>query len=216
MSFIKFLRGIGDRLGILESVSSSAATPTARIQTRIVTLRELAIEIKSAEVRALADSPAELAIPFEKIFETAGISSNSEDWTIDRLKRLIASEPLKNKPREEVQRAVLDRLHSEGVSAEKIVKDAIARDQALDSFETYASGKMQSRMDTCKRRLLEIESQMKDLQEESARLGEKLKMDEKSWREWKVHKRAQERELAFITSFIIDHPVISTAEEDAG
>ncbi len=215
MSFFKFLEGVGDRLGILETGSNPGATPHVRIQTRVVTLKELMIEIKSGEVRALADSPAELTVPFETIFETAGISSDPKEWTIDRLKQLIASELFQNKSREEVRRAVLDLLNAEGVPVEKVVKDAIARDQALDSFETHARKKMQERVDACKRRLLEIESQIKDFQQERAGLEERLKADEERWREWKKQKRACERELASAASYIVDHPVITT-DDDAG
>jgi hypothetical protein len=63
--------------------------------------------------------------------------------------------------------------------------------------------------------MLEIESQVKHLQEEKSRLEEKLKADEVKWREWKENKRACERELASAVSYIIDHPVI-TEDDDAG
>jgi len=215
MGFVKFLEGIGDRLGILEAVCRSDTTEPARIQTRIVTLRELASEINAGEVRDLADSPAELAIPFETIFETAGISSNPADWTIDKLKQVVTSEPLKSKPREEIQRAVLDLLNAEGIPVERIVKDAMARDQALDSFENCVRQKMQDRRGTRNKKLLEIESQIKDLQEECAGLREKLETDEERWREWRKQKRTRERELASIASYIVDHPVITTDDEDA-
>ena len=212
MSIFKFLQGVGDKLGILETAPGS--TVPQRIQTRIVTLQELTIEIKSAEVQALAVSPVELAIPFEKIFETAGISSNPEEWTIDRLKQVVSSESFKDKPLEEVRKSVLGMLKAEGVPAEKIVKDAMARDHALDSFEAGMGEKMLDRANACKQRLLEIETQIKDLREESARLEEKLKTDEEQWREWRKNKRARERELASIASYIVDHPVITTDDED--
>jgi hypothetical protein len=213
MSFVKFLQGIGDRLGILETISVSSPTEAVRIQTRIVTLQELAGEIRSGEVCALADSPAELGISFDEIFKTAGIASNPENWTIDRLKRLIAGAPFKNLAHEEIQKKVLDLLSSEGVSAEVIVKDAMARDQALDSFEACVSEKMRERREAYKKRSLEIELQINDLQAERARLGEQMERDEAAWREWKKLKRAHERELASLASYIIDHPVITTDDD---
>jgi hypothetical protein len=213
MSFVKFLQGIGDRLGILETISVSSPTEAVRIQTRIVTLQELAGEIRSGEVCALADSPAELGISFDEIFKTAGIASNPENWTIDRLKRLIAGAPFKNLAHEEIQKKVLDLLSSEGVSAEVIVKDAMARDQALDSFEACVSEKMRERREAYKKRSLEIELQINDLQAERAKLGEQMERDEAAWREWKKLKRAHERELASLASYIIDHPVITTDDD---
>jgi hypothetical protein len=214
MSFFKFLQGIGDRLGILEEASGSEATLEIRIQTRTVTLQELAIEIRSREVCALAETPSELSVPFEKIFETAGIVSNPEDWTIERLRQWIASEPLAGKPRDEVQKTILHQLSSQGVPIETIIKDAIARDQALDSFEACTSKKMKDRKDACRKRILEIDAQIKDLQKESLQLEDNLKADDKTWQEWKKRKRAQERDLATAASYIVDHPVITTDDED--
>jgi len=213
MTFFKLLQGIGDRLGILETTSNPESAPVSRIQTRSVSLRELASEIRSIEVRDLADGPAELMIPFEKIFEAAGISSKPENWTIDRLKGVVENESCKQKPREEVQRRVLELLASEGVSTETLIKDAIARDQALDSFQSRADEKMHERRQSCKNRLLEIEQQIKDLEAERGTLEESLKAEEDKWREWKKKKRANERELASLTSYIVDHPVITMDEE---
>jgi hypothetical protein len=214
MSFVKFLQGIGDRLGILERVEVPGTPPTARIQTRSISLRELASAIKSDEIRTLADSPTELSVPFEKIYETAGISSNPQDWTIERLKQVLSGESLKNKPREEVQKSVLDLLNSEGVPVEKIVKDAVARDQALDSFETFVREKMQIRMETCKNRKMELESRIRDLQEENRALEKALKADEEKWREWRMQKRAREQELATLVGCVVDHIVITLDNED--
>jgi hypothetical protein len=215
MSFVEFLQGIGDRLGILEAVSSADAGQEIIIRTRIVTLQELASEIKCEEVHALADSPAELSIPFEKIYETAGISSNPKDWTIERLRQWIASEPFKNNAREEIQKAILNHLSSDGVPIETIVKDAIARDQALDSFEACIKEKMKHRRELCGRKMSEIEAQIKALQEQSLRLADKLEDDEKKWLEWRKQKRARERDLASVASYIVDHPIITTDDENA-
>jgi hypothetical protein len=216
MSFFKFLQGIGDRLGILEAAAGSDTTLEIRIQTRTVTLRELACEIKSREVCALAETPSELSIPFDKIYETAGIVSNPEDWTIERLRQWVASKPLAGKPREEVQKTILHQLSSQGVPIETIIKDAMARDQALDAFEGCISEKMKDRRDAGKKRILEIEAQIKDLQKESLQLEGKLGDDEKTWQEWRKRKRAQERDLASLASYIVDHPVITTDDEDLG
>jgi hypothetical protein len=215
MSFVEFLQGIGDRLGILEAVSSADAGQEIIIRTRIVTIQELTSEIKCEEVHALADSPAELSIPFEKIYETAGISSNPKDWTIERLRQWIASEPFKNSAREEIQKAILNHLSSDGVPIETIVKDAIARDQALDSFEARIKEKMKHRRELCGRKMSEIEAQIKALQEQSLRLADTLEDDEKKWLEWRKQKRARERELASVASYIVDHPIITTDDENS-
>jgi len=129
------------------------------------------------------------------------------------LKGVVENESCKQKPREEVQRRVLELLASEGVSTEMLIKDAIARDQALDSFQSRADEKMHERRQSCKNRLLEIEQQIKDLEAERGTLEESLKAEEDKWREWKKKKRANERELASLASYIVDRPVITMDEE---
>jgi hypothetical protein len=214
MSFLKYIQGIGNRLRILEAVADPAAVPESRIQTRTVNLKELECEIGYREVHELVESPAELSIPFEKIFETAGICSKPEDWTIERLRQWIASGPLADKPREEAQKTILNQLGAEGAPIESIIKDAVARDQALDSFEASMSAKMKDRRDSYGKRKIEIEAQIKDLQQESVQLDDRMGSDEKAWQEWRKQKRALERDLAFIASYIVDHPVITTDDEN--
>jgi hypothetical protein len=214
MTFLKLLQGIGDRLGILESVANQESTPATRIQTKIVSLQELACEIRAVEVQALADSSAELALPFEKIYEAAGISLNPEAWTLDRLKQVIQREMDPEKTRAEVQKAVLDLLQSEGISAEILVKDAMARDRALDAFEVSVRAKLNDRDQAGKKRLLEIENQIQELRDESARISESLKADEEIWHQWRKDKRAQERELASIAGYLVDHQVVTIDEEE--
>jgi hypothetical protein len=214
MSFVKLLQGIGDRLGILEAVAISAPQPSKSIQTRSVSLKELTCEIESREIRALADAPAELATPFEKIFEAAGISNNPQDWTIERLKQIVEREDLKSKSREEAQRAVLSLLNAEGAQTENIVRDAIARDKALDSYETFVAEKMAARREACRRRRLEIESKIRGLQEECKILESALESDESKWLQWRKQKRTTEKELATILSYVVDHSVITLNEKD--
>jgi hypothetical protein len=214
MSLMKLLRGIGDRLGILETVSAPDSPATARIRTRSVSLRELTGEIQSGAVESLAKSPSELEVPFEKIFESAGITANSQHWTADRLKLVIEGEHFGDKPREEVQKAVLERLRSEGIAAEVIVKDAMMRDRAMDAYEVAAREKMLARTESCKTRLAAAESRIRELQEECRAMEEAMKNDEARWSAWKKHKRAKERELASILSYIVDHQVITSDEQD--
>lgn len=212
MSFVRLLQGIGDRLGILETAPDPGKAKAERIQTRSVSLRELASEIKSGAVRSLADAPSELAVPFEKIYEAAGIPADSKSWTVDTLKGVIAGDRYRGKSREEVQKSVLALLNSEGISAEAIVKDAMARDAALDAYETFVRDKMQTRMKTCKARILEVETRIRDMQEERKSLENALKGDEEKWREWKKNKSATERELASLVGYVVDHRVITSEE----
>ena len=214
MSFLDLLQDLGDRLGILETAAQSAAQPAAKIQTRTVTLAELSTEIRSEEVQALADLPAELTVPFQKIFETAGIQPPANGWNVDRLKQFLLTDAFKNKDRGVVQTAILNILKLENALVEDVVKDAMARDKALDSFETFARKKMEDRMAARERKVAEVESQIQVLQSELSELKAKREADEAKWREWRRQKRAQERELAWAVGYLIDRQVITTDDEE--
>jgi hypothetical protein len=212
MSFLKFLQGIGDRLGILEAVETPGTNPSRIIQTRTVTLAELSSEIQSTGVQALADSPAELQIPFDKIFEAANIPS-SENCTIEAIKQFVSSEPLKSQPKEKIQAALLEKLKADNARVEDIVKNAIARDQALDSFEDSAREKIQARNEAKKAKIQGMESKIRDLQKQISHLGETTRSDEEKWIAWIKRKRFYEKELALVVSFMVDHPVITTDDD---
>lgn len=213
MGFLKFLRGIGDRIGILETVCEPGQERVTVIRTRTVTLRELEVEVRSPEVRALAESPSEIAVPMEKIFETAGIAPNPRGWSVDKLIELTQSEAVRGKPKEEARRAVLEAISAAGVAAEDIVKDAMARDRALDAFEESGALKLREHAAAGERKLREIEARIEALRDESARLREKLKEDEKAWNEWRRGKRAYEKEMAAAVSYVVDKPSITTDEQ---
>lgn len=212
---MELLESLGDRLGILEKTVGNASPSGSKIQTRSVTLEELKSEIRSEEVQALADLPAELAVPFDKIMETAGIGPGAHGWTIERLKTLLLTEEFKNLKREEAQKRILGVLSSEKVSTEDLVRDAVARDRAIDAFERTARLKMENRMAARERQIAEIETKITELQKEIARLKEHASADQAKWREWRVRKRALEKELAWSVGYLIEGHVITTDDDDA-
>ncbi len=213
MSLFELLQSLGGRLGILEMSHGQLPQVPARIQTRSVTLAELCTEVRAEEVRALADQPAELSIPFAQIFETAGVKAEPHGWTIERLIEMLRSVDFKNQPKESVQKKVLEVLHSENVATEVIVKDAMARDRVLDSFEVHVRKKMEDRRAALERRAAEIEETLKNLQEERSELDRKKKTDEEKWAEWRRQKKAHEQDMASALSHIIDKSIISISDE---
>jgi len=214
MTLMEFFESLGGRLGILEKATQSSPRSAVKIQTRKVTLSELTAEIRAEEVRTLADAPAELSVPFEKIFETAGIAPAQHGWTIERLRQLLLTDAFKNLEREAAQKRILDVLNTEGVAVEDVIKDAVARDTALDAFEAFARRKAEDRMTTRERRAAELESKIDELKNERDLLKSQAKSDQEKWSDWRKRKRAQERDLAWTVGYLIDRPVITTDDGD--
>lgn len=216
MSLLDLLQSVGDRLGIIEKeVPRPASETRPKIRTRVVTLADLKSEIRTDEVRALADTPAELAVPFEKIFETAGLPSTPSGWNIERLGKLLGTAPFRDRPRETVQKMILEILASEKVDVEDLVKDAVSRDQALDAFEKSVERKMADRIAVNEHELAMTKARIEDLRKESARLEGLIGADTEKWREWRRKKRSHEMDLARAVSYLIDRDVITTGAEDA-
>jgi hypothetical protein len=210
MSFFDFLQTMGGRLGILEASPKTMLGEPSKIVTRTVTLEELKTQIRSEEVRTLADLPAELTVPFEKIFETAGVRPAAQGWNVARLKAFLQTAPHPDKERDAVQKALLEALSTDQIRPEDLVKEAMAQDQALDAFEAFVNKKVADHMVLAQHQMAEIEARIQAQQAERTRLAERLRQDQEKLREWRRNKRAYERELAATIGYLTDRPVIST------
>jgi hypothetical protein len=214
MGLFDQLQNLGRRLKIIEPGPAKSGRQVVKIPTRSVTLNELAGEVKSGDVQALADMPVELSMEFEKVFQAGGIKSGPSGWTIERLTQLLRTDSFKNLDRAAVQKALLAKLAEEKIPAEELVKDAVARDQALDAFEKLAGEKLGLRHAARDRKITEKESQIKVLQEECRRLKDEDKSDDQNWKKWRRKKSDYEKELAWAVGYLLEKPVISV--EDVG
>jgi hypothetical protein len=213
MRLLERLQALGDRLGILEKAEKLVVHEPETIRTRTITLAELMTEIRAEEVHALAERPAELSVTFEKLFETAGIKPAAHGWTIMKLGELLRSSRFKELERGAAQKGILEALAADSVGVEDLIKDAVARDKALDAYEAFVHRKMNERVARRARRLAEIETQVQALKEERARLEDNGQTDEAQWQAWRKQKQAQEKQLAWTVGFLIDKQVITTGDE---
>jgi hypothetical protein len=111
--------------------------------------------------------------------------------------------------RETAQKALLAVLADKKVASEDLVKDAVARDKALDAFEETARGKMDARREARQARLAEIQSQMDDLQKQRDQLQQEQADDQRHWRQWHDGKIDFEKEMAWAIGYLLDRPVIT-------
>jgi hypothetical protein len=188
MDLLGMLRKLGDRLGIIEmSADPQQSALPVKIQTRTITLDEL-VSIHLKDVQDLAELSTELPASFDAIFKAAKIKEPPGGWTVDRLRDFLNTERIRALDRVETQRETLQLLAAEKVDAADIIKDAIARDQALDAFAEFTLKKIQA-------------------------LKSQLQAEEKKWNEWRGLKRQREQEMARAVGYLIDKSVISIDEE---
>jgi hypothetical protein len=217
MNLGQILRDLGGRLGVIRVVGAEGNPSNSgpcKVTTRTVMLKDLATEVRQDEVRLLAERPAELGVPFAKIFEAAGVKPAAHGWTIERLSAVLRTDEFKAMDRQAVQRAVLGMLSAEKAKAEDVVKDAVARDQSLDAYHTFVRKKMEDRAAARERRIAELQAQIKELEQACARQREESGADREQWQQWLGLKIAYEQDMAQALSYLLDHPVVSVTRPD--
>jgi hypothetical protein len=218
MNLGQTLRDLGGRLGILRVVAMEEDPGNAvpcKVITRAITLRDLATDVRRDQVRLLAERPAELDVPFVKVFEAAGVKQPANGWTVDRLGAILKTDKFRAMDRKTAQKTVLEILAAEKVTVEDIVKDALAQDQALDAYDVFVRRKMEERAAVRQRRVDEIRTQIKELEQECARQIEESKVDRERWQAWLARKIAHEEDMAQALSYLLDVPVVSITRPDA-
>lgn len=216
MSLMDTLKTLGGKLGLIQVAQAVRLeeAPT-KLLSKSVTLGELAAQVKTEEIKALAELPAELSVPFAKVIETAGIKPPVHGWSVERLEELLKTEQYSKMDRAGAQQAILGVLAAVKAPVEDVVKDAIARDQALDSFEKFAKGKMDDRRTARMRKIAELEDKVKEFQKERAKLEDEGRTDEDHWKEWRRRKVACEKEMARAIGYLLEKPVVSIDPEDS-
>jgi hypothetical protein len=216
MGLLTNLRALANHLGIIQVVKAdqaAAGVAPAKIQTRSVTLDELVSAVKQDEVRTLAEAPAELTVTLAKVCEAAGVKPAGNGWTVDKLGDLLRSEKFASLSREPAQRALLELFAADKVSVEDVVKDGIARDQAVDAFEQFVRGKIEARSSARQNQIAALQAQIDDLQRQQQRLSKEGQAENEQWQKWLKRKRAYEKEMSWAIGYLLDRPVITIQDE---
>jgi DNA-binding transcriptional MerR regulator len=173
------------------------------------------------DVAALEQQPSGEDYALEQIYTSAGIVAPEHGFTVDRLIEMLEAEEFRGMDaptRARVITGMLKRLPTGAVEVDDIVRDAEARDRALDAFEGFLA-------DRLARHAAEIEEKNRALQQEIDELtvANTEKMDanrasldgEKArFERWRARKRAEEERLfAAVQPFVERNPVTVAPEE---
>jgi hypothetical protein len=202
MGLLDKLQALGCQLKLVQIVPKTKTAPE-KIKTRNVTLHELTTQLHAENMRVLAESPVELTIAYEKVFETAGIKALSNGWTVEQVVKLLQSKPYKEMDKESLQRAILEKLAAGKVTGEELIKDAVAKDQALDAFEAFVSKKMKDRFSARQMRLVEIEKEIAVLRQEQIRIKQEDQAETAQLSEWQRKKNDYEKEILAVVDILI-------------
>ncbi len=211
MGLLERLRSAGGRLGLLVVTESESAEDVGpvKIETRTIRVTELVAEIRDEAVRSLADAPAEMGVPFDDVCAAAGVAPQEHGWTVGRLQELLESGVFAGKDRGTISRAVLNQLRADGCPVEDVVRDAIARDRAVDAYAEHVARKLEERAAARARASDEIEARIRELRDAQRALVDETAEDRDRLRAWRSRKRAFESRMAAALSYLLSDPVVT-------
>jgi hypothetical protein len=243
-----FLSSWGEKMGLYRATPAPPPGPAAdpaeaAVSKKTVTLRELQAQMPDVAPGVFDKQPAApppaaatpgkaegktkppraLAYDFDKVYEAARVAPPAHGWTIERVIKLLRTEQFKTMPPDTIKQSLLGMLAAENVPAVDLVKDAIARDKAIDAFELHLRGKLGERQKQLKqqaegnRREIEalraaigdLERQIDEAETACAQEG----IDLQNWVD--TAKRAKEEDLARAVGLLTAEPVVSIGNATA-
>jgi hypothetical protein len=214
MSLMDRLREVGGKLGLLQVAAPAKNAGPAKITTRSISLAELESEVVVAGIDALGRERSELSADFGALYVAAGIQPPKHGWTVEKLIAALREPTLAGKPRAEVQAAILERLRADGAATEDVVRDAMARDRAVDAYAEQVRGRLVERNRDRALRRREIDQELARLNAERERLDADGRTEAQRWADWWARKRDHEEAMAWAIDHLLEGAPASNVSID--
>lgn len=204
MGLLDRLQAIGSRLKLIQAAPApKGRSVPVKVHTRTVSIDDLTAELSPENRSALGEVPEEITAAFATVFEKAGVTPPAHAWTVERLEEVLRTPPYKAMGRATVQKTIAGLLGADKAQVEDVVKDAIARDKALDAFATLVQQRSAERRQARDRRTAEIDAQIRRLAGERQRLEEEAEADGKRLEDWLTRKAAYEEDMAWAIGYLV-------------
>ena len=178
MKVLELLKKAGSKTGLLHIEEQVQTFEIKIVERRIISLKELQSESEHTD---LTKSPPELTVSFDRVFEAMNLPAPEHGFTIERICEMLDSQEIKSKPRKEAAEAILVALGQNQVKPEDIVKDAVARDKALDSYEDFVDKKILDRAKQRKSAAADLKHKIQEHEEQIHKLETAQARDEASF-----------------------------------
>jgi hypothetical protein len=212
MGLLDRLHALANRLGLIHVAQRNCDPVGPAIRTRSISLRDLATDIRTEQLDALASLPAEMSVSFDRIYEAAGVTGAESGWSIERVSQTVRTEPYSSMDRSAAQQALLTELDAQKVSIERLVQDAVARDKTLDAYEAFLKIRIADRQAARQHRIDAIDEQIHELHKQRAALAAENADDQAQWQQWLQRKREAEDVLAHALGYLVVEPLITRDE----
>ena len=153
-----------------------------------------------------------LTSDFSQIYTAAEIEVPAHGYTVYKIMELMDSDDLKSMTPEVKKSAITAALKITNVNINDVIKDAVARDKALDAYENM---KLKSIGDFEKRKISENESIQREIEEFLKAKNEQIGINKKNIEdaksglaEWQRIKQAEEQKIFdAVTPFVSPNPI---------
>jgi hypothetical protein len=163
------------------------------------------------------DDGGEPPISVPQVYEAAHIEAPKHGFTLEKLAGMLADPRLAKLDAESRASAIAVVLETSGVKLGDIVKDAAARDAALDQFENFLATKLVDRQVSTDQRVArireEIDAFVARKQDEIQLIEGNLKEKQVELARFRRVKRAEELRLLEVVRHFTKEPTISLGDE---
>ena len=172
-----------------------------------------AFSVSSPPALTRSSVPLDVA-DWNGVYREAGVHPPPHGYGVDRVGEMLETKRFGALDRDTRRKAILAALDAAGVSVRDVVQDAIARDHALEAFETFKQREVEElrartmgRVQTVQQ---ELETVLRDSNAELERLKRGTEDAVKAFAQFQERKRAEEKRLReFVSHFVKeeDNPI---------
>jgi hypothetical protein len=146
---------------------------------------------------------------WSSVYREAGIHPPPHGYGVDRVGEMLETKRFGSLDRDTKRKAIMAALDAAAVSVRDVVQDAVARDHALEAFETFKHREVEElrartmgRVQTVQQ---ELETVLRDSNAELERLKRGTEETVKAFAQFQERKRSEEKRLReFVSHFVKD------------
>lgn len=157
-------------------------------------------------------SPVSNAASFEEIYRAAEIRPPAHGYTIQKVGEMLQSEHIRTMPAEVKRSSILVALDAAGAKIQEVIKDAVSRDRALDTFERVQQKALDELQARKNQENQEIQAEIDRLvAERRARIqsnNEEVARQKEAFYSWRLKKQEEEQKIAdTVAYFVTENPI---------
>jgi hypothetical protein len=151
-----------------------------------------------------------------EVYEAARIAVPPHGYTVLKVADMLRSEHLSALPPDVKRKSILVALDAAGVPVDEVVRDAVARDRALDTYEKVLEQHLEelraAKAAENARLEAEIAQRLADFRGQIDENNKQVSREQEELQAWRARKQREETTIAeAVSHFVTDNPITATA-----